>query len=286
MGLLSLLHDSGMSVSVAASEQVARYMDSAMPSIRMSDHLCDRMSAPDVDVLLVDDPVSVTEISWSISIAHRYKTVVTAFDPGQLADDLSDVQYSSWLQNGVHEVQLSECYRQKENVGRATLKLMNAIRTSAPYLDERKIQSFHNQHELVSQLSCRLSFPNPDGYVREYRPADFDDLRHELARIRSAPRWNHWHHLLAVIDERVALSARWMAELSAADAQVVLKEDVESIKGLEYQHAFLLFPESIYAEIEQGFSGTGRRGYDARRLLRIPFSRAKDSVAVFVFNNL
>jgi energy-coupling factor transporter ATP-binding protein EcfA2 len=286
MALLLLLANEGVSVAIAASERVAEYMDAAIPSVRMADHLCERMSAPEVDVLLVDDPRSVAEVSWSMSVAAMYQTVVTAFDPGQLSDDLSDAQYASWLRNGANEVQLSECYRQKENVGRATLRLMNAIRTSAPFLDRRKIRAFHEGHALMGKLSCELSFPNPDGYVKVYRPADFGDLQGELTRIRSAPTWTHWRHLLAVIDERVNLAARWTAALSDADAQVIVKEDVESIKGLEYQHALLIFPESVYDEIEEGFRGAGRGGYNARKLLRIPFSRAKDSVAVFVIPNL
>ena len=54
------------------------------------------------------------------------------------------------------------------------------------------------------------------------------------------------------------------------------------IKGLEFQHVVLLLSPSRYHAAESGFTGSGLRLYDEYRLLRIPFSRAKDSLAVFV----
>jgi hypothetical protein len=55
-----------------------------------------------------------------------------------------------------------------------------------------------------------------------------------------------------------------------------------SIKGLEYQHVILILSERRYRELQEGFSGSGPRLYQDYRLLRIPFTRAKDSIAVFV----
>jgi hypothetical protein len=54
------------------------------------------------------------------------------------------------------------------------------------------------------------------------------------------------------------------------------------MKGLEYQHVLLVINRSLFEELESGFEGSGRTIYHARRMLRIPFSRAKDSLVTFV----
>jgi superfamily I DNA/RNA helicase len=54
------------------------------------------------------------------------------------------------------------------------------------------------------------------------------------------------------------------------------------IKGLEFQHAFLFIGQALFRDLQEGFSGSGQATYHRRRLLRIPFSRAKDSLVTFV----
>lgn len=66
----------------------------------------------------------------------------------------------------------------------------------------------------------------------------------------------------------------------------VNKEDITSIKGLEYQHIFIIMAFSLYKELENGFEGTGKEIYNQRRLLRIPYSRAKDNIVIFAFGKL
>ena len=44
----------------------------------------------------------------------------------------------------------------------------------------------------------------------------------------------------------------------------------------------IILSADLRHELEAGFTGSGRQIYEERRLLRIPFTRAKDSLAVFV----
>jgi superfamily I DNA/RNA helicase len=63
-------------------------------------------------------------------------------------------------------------------------------------------------------------------------------------------------------------------------------DEVNEIKGLEYQHVFIFIKKGLFDEIQMGFKGSGQRVYDERRLLRIPFSRAKDSLVTFAIDDV
>jgi DNA helicase IV len=96
-----------------------------------------------------------------------------------------------------------------------------------------------------------------------------------------------WQHCPAVLILRIDCSLRQAARrllaplLRKSFTRELDFSDVGSIKGLEFQHVILLMPKELFAELQSGFTGTGQRTYNYRRLLRIPFSRAKDSLVAF-----
>jgi hypothetical protein len=66
---------------------------------------------------------------------------------------------------------------------------------------------------------------------------------------------------------------------------IVPFNEIKEVKGLEYQHVFVFIKKHLFDEIQSGFTGSGQREYHRRRLLRIPFSRAKDSLVTFAINS-
>ncbi len=54
----------------------------------------------------------------------------------------------------------------------------------------------------------------------------------------------------------------------------------DRLRGIEYQHVAVILTEGELAMVTDGFTGTGRTDYEKFRLLRIPFSRARESLAV------
>ncbi len=54
------------------------------------------------------------------------------------------------------------------------------------------------------------------------------------------------------------------------------------MKGVEFQHAFIVMGKQLYDQVNLGFEGSGKNVYAALRLLRIPYSRAKDRLVAFV----
>ena len=107
-----------------------------------------------------------------------------------------------------------------------------------------------------------------------------------MERLAQSPRlWKHWPPYLIALDPTlsVATLAIWTELLAPLSNNCTIKlGETDKIKGVEFQHVILVLPASVYAELQNGFEGATQRGYAARRLLRIPISRAKDSITVFV----
>ena len=97
----------------------------------------------------------------------------------------------------------------------------------------------------------------------------------------SAP-WRHWPPLLVVTDESLKVPEEWRRIWREVDCREVSFVSLGEIKGLEFQHCFIFLTEELYSALESGFKGSGQAVYNQRRLLRIPFSRAKDSIVTFV----
>jgi hypothetical protein len=300
LNMLDLLRDErGVEVRIHLSDRVAQFANSAV-SYSLEEFFPKTPGGGTPRVLLVDDPRSLEFIrdTSEVAILARHQMVVFAFDPLQLAEAVSDKEFERIVQKyraAIHK--LAMCYRQKANVGTATKKAVDAIAASTPFLDESKIRRFNSDHAGLTRLSNELRFCNPHGYVQTYVAAAMADLEQEMARLQEHPEllWKHWPYLLVAVDDvlyetfRRAMQEGQQAgvktetDRKVAKAELVRLSDIETLKGVEYQHVFLLLSEPLYREIELGFRGSGQRTYRSRRLLRIPFSRARDSLVTFVF---
>jgi hypothetical protein len=290
LNLLQRLTDEKFDVCLEVSDQVARYLREAalwdLKSLRGSAERRD-----EVAVVLADDPATHNDITSLARTPKRglAKIVVLAVDPLQLDRAPTDEAFDELMKrHRVHLHQLSVCYRQKAKVGEVTKKAAEIIARSTPFLAKEKQQVFWNERErLTSLCNDLLEFPNPHGYRLAHPDASVEDFRRELNRIKSheAGQWGYWPPLLvAIIDDDVGqLPKAWSVELrnSGVQHQVLGPLELGQAKGVEYQHVFLVMGRALFDQLDAGFEGTGQSLYERRRLLRIPYSRAKDSLALF-----
>jgi hypothetical protein len=251
-----------------------------------------RMAHRRFDVLLVDDPANLNVVgsSYDAAIGER-RAVVVAFDPCQFdeIEDFDDEAYEGLVTGyEVKQYVLRDCYRQKEQLGRAALRVMLRVAESTPYLAKEKVMSFRASHSRVNQIANDLRFPNPKGYEATYVDGTVDLLKTELARIRKSSMWTHSASLLVAVDQAsVAAGWDWPGLLRGISHKLVQFSDhatygLRQIKGVEYQHAILAISKELFDDLESGFRGSGNMTYRRRRLLRVPFSRAKDSLVTIV----
>jgi hypothetical protein len=242
----------------------------------------------EAEVLLVDDPAYTSNIVANAELARtgEVKAVIMAFDPLQLQDDLDDERFDELVSEYGAEVHiLKASYRQKENVGKATKYAADRIAASTPFLADYKIEDFRERHAYLTALANDMEFRNPHGYTKVYEAATVPDIVHEVNRInKPGLLWRHWHNLLVVEENPGTLRKECYEDLARVDTEIVSLANIESIKGLEYQHVFLFISRDLYEQVEHGFKGSGQSRYHERRRLRIPFSRAKDSLVTFVLD--
>ena len=296
LNLLKFFHDHRIATEIRLSEDVANYIDACLPTIDIKRFECNERPKNDTRVVLVDDPMDALQIrTWlQPGKANGLKGVIVTFDPCQLSSyerrehhhGISDDEFDSLCDEFRVDVHpLNECYRQKENVGREAKKAMDTIADSTPYLDKSKIEKFHEKHSGLTEISNSLTFPNPNGYLEDYPDATIADLDKELNRICCMPLWKHWLPLLFVTDTAldIAVLEEWKQRVkNRLEFMTIPIDRVQRAKGLEFQHSFVLLGKQLFDELNVGFSGAGQDKYAKRRLMRIPFSRAKDSMVVFV----
>jgi hypothetical protein len=274
-------------IQFQCSDRLAAYTDACLPALRIQSYRAN--SYPPASVLLMDDPPDLRTINQAFMAASGvtgHRMVVIAIDPQQLDATISDKAFDDLVARAkAQRVELHSCYRQKAKVGRAARAAAQVIARSTPFLDTRKVKLFHQEHQSLTRLANSLSFPNPRGYVETYAQAQRRNLSYELERISKYPAWQHWPGVLAFLDYGVKLPSSWMKMLEGARAEIVERDRIASIKGLEYQHVLLFLDGETFVRIHEGFTGTGRTVYAWARLLRIPYSRAKDSLVTFVMSS-
>jgi hypothetical protein len=211
---------------------------------------------------------------------------IWGFDPEQRTSGLADATFDELVEvTRANVFGLDECYRQKENVGMATQRVIRVLSESTPFLAEHKIEEFRNQHLGVNSLGRDFLFPNPHGYSQVYTEWSGDELDFEITRIRERPNWVHWPSSLVVVDNAFSTDLEEFVVAFATRGlrcETVQLSDVKLVKGLEYQHVFLFVAKSTFEYLERGFQGSGQAKYATYRLMRIPLSRPKDSIIVFV----
>jgi len=133
-----------------------------------------------------------------------------------------------------------------------------------------------------------MSYPNRYGHEETYTDATVNNFRKEIRRIKRRPLWQHSAPMLLVVEKGLASDSwSWAEELK--DIPFVQLEIhsggygmLQEVKGIEFQHSFFVISSKLFKELNVGFRGSGQKLFHQRRLLRIPFSRAKDSIVTFV----
>lgn len=291
--LLNLLHFFGdlYQTRIIISSSLIDYIEKSTDA-NISQYCVAHGNRTEADLLLIDDPASKYQIDQALQLYNDgvVRNLVVAFDPLQLDEALSDEEFDAIIsQYGVQNHMLNVCYRQKRNVGQNTKHIVDVIAQSTPYLADYKIEKHHEDHRRLTTQANYLRFVNPAGYIEYYAEATVNDIHDEVNRILRH-EWLMWQHtpgLLVVegLDEGYQLSDASREALQPLDMKHYIKwttlGEIERVKGLEFQHVFIFVGLKLFNELQNGFSGTGRRVYDQRRLLRIPFSRAKDSLVTF-----
>lgn len=282
--LLRLFSEDNYQVGIIISNNLRAYIETSLSNI--TQYCVNLYTYPSLDILLVDDPENIREILKSTDY-HQLNTIIAAFDPLQLPYEFTDRKLKMVSSDfNVDQHVLNICYRQKEEIGKTTKHFIETIEDSTPFLKTEKIDKDQQSRAQLSRLSNDMTFVNPYGYTHPYLEYTAINLKTEVNRILENEwlMWKHWPGLLILLDGYDLSNEDYSALeplLHRKYVMILSAVQIEDIKGLEFQHVFIFVDKTIYEELINGFKGVGKKEYHRRRMYRIPFSRAKDSLVVF-----
>jgi hypothetical protein len=275
-------------VALDVSDRVAEYLASGLESRVLR---CRRrpLELTEQRVLLVDDPRRWRDVESAYAIAgfRAVRLAVVATDLAQVEQVVGDRELRIFLGGrNIQHIQLAECYRQTENVGQTSIAFLRHISERfTKHIHQENIEKFARSHRLSVESANEMTFVSPGGYTRIYEEAESAHLLRELARVRSQPQWTHWHPVCVVLESPLVLHRLLKREIEALRGVVVDIEDTEAVRGVEYQHVFLVLSRDTLRQVMvTGRSGLSTDDYLRARNMRVPFSRATDSLVVFGFD--
>lgn len=249
----------------------------------------DSYEAKSPDVILIDDPQSIADID-EVHARHPSSSLVFGFDPLQMGESITDATLHAWLDAlGATAQWFGSCYRQKRVVGEASKHVADVVAASSPFLRSDKIDVYRDERSVLTEQANRVNFVNPSGRVATVLAPDWDEWESYWRTMydlrRQGRLWNHWPPLLIIQDPEAEVPDNWLRRADSVATHRISTNELETVKGLEYQHVLLVLGHDLYSSLQDGFTGSGQAQYNRFRLFRIPFSRAKDSLVTFVFES-
>jgi hypothetical protein len=129
---------------------------------------------------------------------------------------------------------------------------------------------------------------NAGGVTRVWEGAGAPTVKDVAAKIQTRKTWTlNRMPILVVVDEFTdAYRWSWKGKFGGRGYKVIGLKELRTVKGLEFQWVVLVIRKSLYHELQTGFTGSTQRIYHQRRLLRIPFTRARDGILTLVLPDM
>lgn len=234
---------------------------------------------------LIDDPPRWSVVEQAISYARylHVPLVLIATDLAQVRDVLSDRDLKVFFGGEINHYNLTRCYRQTEKVGAVSMRFLRSISERfKKHINADADRRWRREHQLSVETANELRFVQPGGFgeVRECR--DTEEILEELLECLGGSIWTRWSPLGFVVDDQLTGLEQLESAASACGARWYLLSEAEELRGIEFQHLFVLVSRRLLNQLlVTGRSGLSTADYIVARNMRIPFSRATDSIRVF-----
>ena len=271
-------------VALDVSDRVAKFLRSGL-----GDQLTKcRRRADEVTnqtLLLVDDPQRWDAVQDAFGAQNAdTRLIVVATDLAQVENVISDRELSVFLDRArIRHFRLSDCYRQRKRVGMTSVAFLRHISTRfTKHISAENIKSFARSHRLSVESADNLRFVAEGGSSRIHAKASPNTVMTELKKLARTPLWRQWHPVCLVVEDGLRGLSSVFAEAKRMGGEVVGMNDVERIRGVEYQHVFIIVSsDTLHQIMVTGRSGLSTADYLAARNMRVPFSRGTDTLMVF-----
>lgn len=284
LNLALRLEKLGRSISFQLSDQVAKYLNRGrekVPGINLG-------FGPGVTVLL-DDPISSDEFAYAIrkAQANQCRALIIGFDPLQWHERKMEAKLKSICGKTDYTFsQLWVCYRQSFGVAKKSIELTKAIfERNSRYLDKSKI--IQEKMDLQEHLDLIQGMEFVDEAGRYIVYSDNLERNIEFEKKRYTERIDLWKHspsICFVYEDNIV--EKWRPKIkglySGTNKLDVVFSKYRSVRGIEFQEVAIFVTATFWKKLNVGENGLNSEAWEKLTSLHTIFSRAKDSIVVYV----
>lgn len=284
LNLALRLEKLGKSFSFQLNDQVVKYLNRGkerVPGVNLG-------FGPGVTVLL-DDPESIDDFAYAIRKAQATKcrALIIGFDPLQWHERKMEVKLKAICDKTNYTFsQLWVCYRQSFGVAKKSIELTKAIfERSSKFLDQSKISEEKADLQEHLDLIEGMEFVDEVGRYLVYK-GDLESHL-EVENIRYSRRLDIWKHSPSVcfIYEDILLQ-KWRpivkSYFKGYNKIDLALSKYKMIRGVEFQEVMLIITNDFWNKLNIGEKGLNSESWKKLTSLHTIFSRAKDSIVVYV----
>jgi hypothetical protein len=240
-------------------------------------------------VVLLDDPMSFTILRQKLAEARKsdVRALVVALDPFQ------------WVERRVYEkfdelIEISQpiqhnldvCYRQSKAVGQQAIDYTKSILDkTSPFIIDSKIADHKKQLDPLKRICVdSVSFVDSGGRFKLYKSELSVSFEKEFERFLARDdKWTHWHPMLIIFDPTgTSMPSSWIEKIKGNNVLYKSLNQVDKIRGSEFQEIFVLLGEKTWQRLQEGVLGAGAVDWEKLLGLHTVFTRSKDATIIFV----
>ena len=284
LNLALSLASAGRNVICQFNEQVIKYLNSGKQRVPGAG-----LAMQPGAVVLLDDPMSFTILRQKLAEARKSdaRALVVALDPFQ------------WVERRVYEkfdelIEISQpiqhnldvCYRQSKAVGQQAIDYTKSILDkTSPFIIDSKIADHKKQLDPLKQICVdSISFVDTGGRYKLYESDLTVNFRKEFERFLARDdKWSHWHPMLIIFDPSgTSMPSSWIDKIKGNNILYKSLNQVDKIRGSEFQEIFVLLGEKTWQKLQEGVLGAGAVDWEKLLSLHTVLTRSKDTTVIFV----
>ena len=286
LNLALSLRSAGRNVVCQFNEQVIKYLNSGKQRLPGAG-----LAMQQGAVVLLDDPMSFSVLRQKLAEARKseVRALVVALDPFQWVerrvyekfDELIEISQS--IQHN-----LDVCYRQSNAVGKLAIDYTKSILDkTSPFIIDSKIADHKKQLDPLKRICVdSVTFVDNGGRYKLYESELTKNFDKEFDRFLTRDdKWTHWHPMLIIFDPSgTSMPQAWIDKIKGNNVLYKSLNQVDKIRGSEFQEIFVLLGEKTWKKLQEGVPGAGAVDWERLLSLHTVLTRSKDTTVIFVSN--
>ena len=284
LNLALSLRSAGRNVICQFNEQVIKYLNSGKQRVPGAG-----LAMQSGAVVLLDDPMNFNLLRQKLAEARKaeVRALVVALDPFQ------------WVERRVYEkfdelIEISQpiqhnldvCYRQSNAVGQLAIEYTKSILDkTSPFIIDSKIADHKKQLDPLKRICVdSVTFVDNGGRYKLYESELTKNFEREFDRFLARDdKWAHWHPMLIIFDPSgTSMPGSWLDRIKGNNVLYKSLNQVDKIRGSEFQEIFVLLGEKTWKKLQEGVPGAGAVDWERLLSLHTVLTRSKDTTVVFV----